>query len=244
MHDSHAGPLEERAEAQSDAKVEIGLAQPADDAVRSAAVLDLPASPSLGRSARSRSSREGRARDRSPPSRAASPSPPARRRERQGLREPGALSPPRRAGDATLAGVPSRRAGRWSLDAELEGKPILLAGAVDPAWVLHTRRHGSARTLFPGGSKNTILSGTSVFFIQKPPPVAWEKTNSIPSTGARFRYIKPALALSRREGELRAQRDAVETELAVGDGRRARSPRDAATETRTPSRPRARTATR
>jgi hypothetical protein len=49
----------------------------------------------------------------------------------------------------------------------------------------------SFRTRFPAESKKTIVSGTSVFFIQKPPLVDSGKTKSMPSLGARVRFMSP-----------------------------------------------------
>ena len=49
----------------------------------------------------------------------------------------------------------------------------------------------SLRTRFPLESKKRIVSGTSVFFIQKPPDVVSGKTKSIPSFGARVRFMSP-----------------------------------------------------
>jgi hypothetical protein len=49
----------------------------------------------------------------------------------------------------------------------------------------------SLRTRLPDESKKTIVSGTRVFFIQNPPVVASGKTKSIPSFGARVRFINP-----------------------------------------------------
>jgi hypothetical protein len=57
-------------------------------------------------------------------------------------------------------------------------------------------RHGvieSFRTRFPAESKKTIVSGTSVFFIQKPPVVVFGNTKSIPSRGTRLRCMSPRL---------------------------------------------------
>jgi hypothetical protein len=47
------------------------------------------------------------------------------------------------------------------------------------------------RTRLPAESKKTIVSGTSVFFIQKPPVVVPGKTKSIPSFGAVLRFMSP-----------------------------------------------------
>ena len=69
----------------------------------------------------------------------------------------------------SAAGGPSLSAGRVSVAAELECEAIRPARVVDRARIL---RHGaidSFRTRFPAESKKTIVSGTSVFFIQKPP---------------------------------------------------------------------------
>ena len=49
----------------------------------------------------------------------------------------------------------------------------------------------SFRTRFPAESKKTIVSGTSVFFIQNPPVVAPGKTKSMPSFGACLRFMSP-----------------------------------------------------
>src|SRR5918996_3234553 len=49
----------------------------------------------------------------------------------------------------------------------------------------------SLRTRFPRRSKKTIASGTSVFFIQKPPVVSPGKTKSMPSAGAFRRCMRP-----------------------------------------------------
>jgi hypothetical protein len=49
----------------------------------------------------------------------------------------------------------------------------------------------SLRTRFPFRSKNTMVSGTRVFFIQKAPVVSRWKTKSIPSAGALRRFMRP-----------------------------------------------------
>jgi hypothetical protein len=64
--------------------------------------------------------------------------------------------------------------------------------------------------------KNTILSGTNVFFIQKPPVVLSGKTKSMPSTGALRRRIRP----SERLAEVRASsgRNATPSSLSFAVG--------------------------
>ena len=49
----------------------------------------------------------------------------------------------------------------------------------------------SFRTRLPAESKKTIVSGTSVFFIQKPPVDVPGKTKSMPSFGACVRCMSP-----------------------------------------------------
>ena len=64
----------------------------------------------------------------------------------------------------------------------------------------------------PAVSKKTIVSGTSVFFIQKPPDVACENTKSIPSAGAFLRNMSPRCCCP-EVSATGVKRYAVETEI-------------------------------